>query len=75
MNHSYQVIRSKHLFAIHEYTYGVVNKQYVQKVEDLMHHLRKIPHHFVALVVINTTDREVCNQSAQPLVKPKDILR
>lgn len=74
MNHAYQVIRSKNLFTIHEYTYSGVNKQYAQKIEDLTHHLRKLPHHFVAMVTIHTSDKQVCEQSAQPMVKPKDIL-
>ena len=76
MNLLIQVIKSKNLFVIHEYTYGNLTKSYANPIADLPHHFRcAMTPNAKSLCTIFTTDGEVCAQSAQPLVRPKDILR
>ena len=64
MNHCYQVIRSEKTFTIHEYLFGIRStNSTIEKIEDLNHHMRKIPPHFKALVTIRGTDRTVRDAS------------
>ena len=73
MTHFYQVIRSKRLFVIHNYEFGVLRKDYAASLDELSRSLRNVPRHYEELAVIHTTDGEVCRQSACPTVKPKDV--